>query len=150
MKATYVHTNLVANDWRKLSEFYRAVFACVPVPPERDYAGADLERGTGVPNASLRGVHLRLPGHGSDGPTLEIFEYGENLPDQPRAVNRPGYGHIAFSVDDVAAARNEVLAAGGSTVGDIVTLRTADGRDVSWCYVADLEGNIIELQSWDR
>ena len=150
MKATYVHTNLVANDWRKLSEFYRAVFACVPVPPERDYAGADLERGTGVPNASLRGVHLRLPGHGSDGPTLEIFEYGENLPDQPRAVNRPGYGHIAFSVDDVAAARNEVLAAGGSTVGDIVTLRTADGRDVSWCYVADLEGNIIELQSWER
>ena len=29
------------------------------------------------------------------------------------AVNRPGFGHIAFSVEDVAAARAEVLAAGG-------------------------------------
>ena len=148
MKAKYVHTNLIADDWRRLSEFYQKVFGCVPIPPERDYSGAALSSATGVPDASLRGVHLLLPGFGPDGPTLEIFQYGENLPDLPRAVNRPGFGHIAFEVDDVASAQSEVLAAGGSAVGALVSLETSDGREVSWCYVADVEGNIIELQAW--
>ena len=143
-----MHTNLIANDWKKLSQFYQAVFACVPVPPERDFAGPDLDRGTNVPDASLRGVHLRLPGHGPDGPTLEIFEYGTSLSGQAPAANRPGYGHIAFSVDDVNGACEEVLSAGGSMFGEVVTLTTTDGCRVTWCYVADVEGNLIELQSW--
>jgi hypothetical protein len=33
-------------------------------------------------------------------------------------------------------------------VGEVVTLTTADGRRVTWCYVTDPEGNILELQSW--
>jgi len=66
----------------------------------------------------------------------------------PPAANRPGWGHIAFVVDDVAAGRQAVLAAGGSAVGDVVTLETADGRSVTWCYVTDPEGNIVELQAW--
>lgn len=148
MDAKYVHTNLIANDWRKLSAFYQDVLGCVPVPPERNYSGPDLARATCIPGASLRGVHLRLPGCGADGPTLEIFEYGENLPDLPRAVNRPGFGHIAFEVEDVAEARSQVVAAGGSSIGDLVTLQTSDGASVSWCYVADIEGNVIELQAW--
>jgi glyoxylase I family protein len=64
----YVHTNLIARDWRALARFYEAHFGCVVVPPERDYAGAELEAGTGVAGAQLAGVHLRLPGHGGDGP----------------------------------------------------------------------------------
>jgi glyoxylase I family protein len=49
----------------------------------------------------------------------------------------------------VADARAQVLAAGGRAVGDVVTLTTAVGSRVTWCYVTDPEGNIIELQSWD-
>ena len=71
----YVHTNLVARDWRALTDFYQSVFGCEPVPPERDFAGPDLEAGTGVAGSTLRGIHLRLPGYGSDGPTVEIFTY---------------------------------------------------------------------------
>jgi len=37
---------------------------------------------------------------------------------------------------------------GGRPVGEVVILTTADDRQVTWCYVADPEGNIIELQSW--
>ena len=144
----YGHTNLIADDWERLAEFYEAVLGCVRVPPERDYAGDDLARGTGVPGASLHGVHLRLPGHGPDGPTLEIYTYGTNVAGSEPQANRTGFGHIAFAVDDVAAAREAVVDAGGGTVGDIVTLETADGRRVTWCYVRDPEGNIIELQSW--
>lgn len=144
----YGHTNLIARDWRRLAAFYERLFGCVSVPPERDYRGPDLDRGTGVTGAALRGVHLRLPGHGPDGPTLEIYTY-ESLEDAPKpAVNRPGWGHIAFAVDDVESARATVLGNGGGSIGDVVTLATADGRRVTWCYVSDPEGNIVELQSW--
>ncbi|HEY4768786.1 MAG TPA: VOC family protein [Candidatus Limnocylindria bacterium] len=148
MRARYGHTNLVARDWQRLAAFYVELFGCVVVPPERDYRGRDLEAGTGVRDAALRGVHLRLPGHGDDGPTLEIYTYEHGPQPLPTAANRPGWGHIAFAVDDVAAGRQAVLAAGGSAVGDVVTLETADGRSVTWCYVTDPEGNIVELQAW--
>lgn len=61
---------------------------------------------------------------------------------------RPGWGHIAFQVGDVAEAVEAVLAAGGGRIGETVTLTTADGRRVTWCYTTDPEGNIVELQSW--
>ncbi len=148
LQAKYVHTNLIAADWRTLANFYQHVFGCTPVPPERDLKGEALEAGTGIPGAALRGVHLRLPGYGDSGPTVEIFQYNQ-LADRPTtAVNRPGWGHLAFAVEDVAAARTEVLAAGGQPVGDVVTLQIASGAKVTWCYVSDPEGNVIELQAW--
>jgi len=145
--AKYVHTNLIAKDWRTLANFYQQLFGCVPVPPERDLHGEKLEAGTGIPGAHLRGVHLRLPGYGDNGPTLEVFNYNILASRGTTAVNRPGLGHIAFSVDDVAAAQKLVLQAGGRAVGEIVTLQVG-GAQVTWCYVTDPEGNIIELQSW--
>jgi catechol 2,3-dioxygenase-like lactoylglutathione lyase family enzyme len=146
--ARFGHVNIVAADWRRLVAFYVEVFGCEVVPPERDYAGSDLERGTGVPGAALRGAHLRLPGHGDAGPTLEIYQYTELEGRLPPAANRLGLGHVAFAVNDVDVARAAVLAAGGEAVGEVVTLATADGRRVTWCYVTDPEGNIVELQAW--
>ena len=141
---------MIARDWRALARFYEDVFGCRPVPPERDYRGRDLDAGTGLQGAHLTGAHLRLPGLGPDGPTLEIYNYDELAPAVPHVINRPGFGHIAFGVDDVARARDEVLAAGGGTVGEIVTLQTATGARVTFCYLTDPEGNIIELQSWSK
>jgi predicted enzyme related to lactoylglutathione lyase len=145
--ARYGHTNLIAQDWRALSSFYQEMFGCTPVPPVRDFTGPDLERGTGIPHAELRGEHLRLPGHGDGGPTLEIFNYNILEDKLPAAVNRPGFGHIAFVVDDVPAAREAVLAAGGGPVGEVVTLTNAAGARLIWVYVTDPEGNVLELQS---
>lgn len=145
--ARYGHTNLIAKDWRALSRFYQDLFGCKPVPPERDFKGPDLERGTGIPGAELRGEHLLLPGHGPNGPTLEIFNYNILKDRSAPAVNCPGFGHIAFVVDDVAAAREAVLAAGGHSVGEVVTLTNALGKQLTWVYVTDPEGNILELQS---
>jgi predicted enzyme related to lactoylglutathione lyase len=65
-------------------------------------------------------------------------------------VNRPGFGHIAFAVNDVQAAREAVLAAGGRAVGEVVTTSVASGAQVTWCYVTDPEGNVIELQAWSN
>jgi catechol 2,3-dioxygenase-like lactoylglutathione lyase family enzyme len=79
---------------------------------------------------------------------LEIFSYNRFEDRPPTAVNRPGLGHIAFQVDDVLAAHQAVIAAGGRPVGQIVTLTIANGARVTWCYVTDPEGNVIELQAW--
>jgi catechol 2,3-dioxygenase-like lactoylglutathione lyase family enzyme len=146
--ARFGHVNLIARDWRALADFYTRLFGCELVPPERDYRGDDLAAGTGVPGAVLHGAHLRLPGHGQTGPTLEIYQF-ETMPDGlPPAANRPGFQHIAFAVPSVAEARDAVLAAGGRAIGTVVTLQTADGRYVTWTYVTDPEDNIVELQSW--
>ena len=150
MQAKYVHTNLIARDWRALAAWYTTVIGCTVVQPERDYVGAELEAGSGVPGAHLQGVHLRLPGYGADGPTLEVYSYNVLAEGGSPAVNRPGYAHIAFAVDDVAQARAEVLAHGGRPVGAIVTLTTSAGTRVTWCYVTDPEGNAIELQAWAK
>ena len=93
---------------------------------------------------------MRLPGHGPEGPTLEVFNYNILRDRLDVAVNRPGFGHIAFIVDDVPSARDAVLGAGGRPVGDVVTLTTATGAKVTWVYVTDPEGNVIELQSWSK
>lgn len=146
--ARFGHVSIVAADWRRLAAFYGDVLGCEPVPPERNYAGADLERGTGVAGAALEGAHLRLPGLGLEGPTLEIYQYRRPADRLPSAANRLGLAHVAFVVEDVAQAQAAVLAAGGQKVGEIVTLTTADRRRVTWCYVTDPEGNIVELQSW--
>lgn len=148
IKSKYVHTNIIARDWQALAKFYQEVFGCAPVPPERHYKGADLERGTGVKESELHGVHLRLPGYDDNGPTLEIYSYTVQEKEVMRAVNRPGFAHIAFLVDDVERSRAVVLNAGGNAVGETVTLQTTTGAKVTWCYLTDPEGNIIELQSW--
>ena len=148
MRATYKHTNIVARDWRALAAFYRDVFGCVPVPPERDLSGAWLEKGTGVRDAHLTGAHLRLPGHGDGGPTLEIYQYARSEPRPAVAAEREGITHIAFEVDDVAAATRLVLERGGSLVGDIVSSEVPGVGLLTFVYVADPEGNIVELQAW--
>jgi predicted enzyme related to lactoylglutathione lyase len=149
IRARYVHTNLVARDWRRLARFYQDVFGCLPVPPERNLAGTEMEAGTGVTGARLQGMHLRLPGMGSDGPTLEVFQYSELAADVARVANRPGFAHIAFAVDSVADARDQVMSGGGAPVGEVVTVAVSTTARVTWCYVRDPEGNIIELQAWD-
>ncbi len=148
VRARFVHTNLVARDWRRVARFYQEVFGCVPVPPERDLSGPWLERATGVSGVHIRGVHLRLPGYGESGPTLEVFQYEPQAHPVAGVVNRPGFGHVAFAVDDVMAAREKVLAAGGHAVGEAVSLEVRGAGTVTFAYLTDPEGNVIEVQSW--
>jgi predicted enzyme related to lactoylglutathione lyase len=150
ISARYVHTNIVAHDWRRLADFYQSVFGCTPVPPERHLSGHWLESATAIPAAEIHGVHLRLPGFGDHGPTLEIFQYTPQEAGPKPVLNRPGLAHIAFAVDDVEAALAAVLAAGGTTVGERVTLDVPGAGHVAFVYVTDPEGNILELQRWSK
>ena len=148
MPAKYVHTNLIAKDWKRLSAFYQEVFGCVPVPPARDLSGDWLDQATGLKNAHITGEHLRLPGYGEVGPTLEIFQY-DDIPEQAAlSPNNPGFSHIAFSVEDVPATAQIIFEHGGSPVG-VLNVREIPGVGLlTFQYVRDPEGNIIEIQNW--
>ena len=146
----YVHTNIISSDWNTLATFYITVFNCKPVPPVRNQSGSWLDTCTGVRNAHIRGVHLRLPGHGENGPTLEIYSYSAMEDKLESLANRKGFGHIAFEVVDVAATLTEVIEHGGSALGEISGKKVEGVGYITVVYAKDPEGNILELQNWNR
>ena len=148
IRAKYVHTNLIARDWKRLARFYCEVFGCEPKGPERDLCAEWLEKVNAVPNAHLHGVHLRLPGYGDDGPTLEIFSYDHLIEGELPKSNQCGFAHIAFAVDDVDQALQAVIAAGGGRVGEIADAEVKAAGRIRLVYARDPEGNIVELQRW--
>lgn len=148
MKVKFVHTNIIARDWKKLAQFYIDVFGCEPVPPERDHHGVWIDRVTGIKDVRIRGMHLRLPGY-MDGPTLEIFSYNKQPENNELpAVNRPGLAHIAFLGEDVPYFYNKLLENGGGKLGEIVEKEIEGAGLLTVVYARDPEGNIIEILNW--
>ena len=146
----YVHTNIVAKDWRKLADFYIKVFGCTPVPPERNLSGAWLDKLTGITDVNIKGIHLSLPGY-ENGPTLEIFSYTpENDEVMSPGINRKGFAHIAFHADSVERVIEILLENGGSQLGDVVKKDYGDMGVLTAVYAADPEGNFIEIQNWGK
>jgi len=148
MSIRYTHTNIIAKDWRRVAQFYKEVFECVYIPPQRKQSGKWLEKGTGVQNAALEGVHLRLPGCGAEGPTLEIYSYAQMEEKLPPTANRQGLGHLSFSVDNVPEILNKVIENGGAALGEVVRREIEGIGKITFVYGADPEGNILEIQNW--
>lgn len=145
----YVHTNIIARDSQKLIEFYKNALNCKSIGEKRDLSGEWLDKLTGLENAHLTGEHLCLPGYGAEKPTLEIFSYDDMIENGHSKINQCGVAHIAFEVEDVQASLKSVLEAGGSQIGEIVKAEYENGVKAVFVYATDLEGNIIELQSFD-
>lgn len=147
-KIRYAHVNIIAKDWRRLAGFYEEVFDCVPVSSERDHHGPHTDALVGLKDVRVVGRHLRVPGHGENGPTIEFFNYSEQMAAQNPAINRPGFAHIAFEVEDFEGVRRRVLEWGGRDYGEKVTIDVAGAGRLTLVYMTDPEGNIIELQHW--
>ena len=147
IKAVYTHTNLICHNWRRLANFYTQALGCVLIQPERDLRGNAVEKGTGLREAHITGAHIRLPGYGETGPTLELFSYDSHTDEGEKKINRPGWCHIAFRVENVAEAVREVTSLGATLLGEIVTTPVGADKSVTWCYMTDPEDNIFELQS---
>lgn len=145
----YVHTNIVARNWKALAQFYIDVFGCEPLYPERDLSGEWIDQMTQIPEVRIQGIHLALPG--THGLTLEIFEYNqandrETLPH----INHYGFGHIAFHVSDVEAMLKKIITCGGASYGELIEKEIAGVGVLKAVYARDPEGNIIEIQNWKK
>ena len=145
----YVHTNLIAKDWRSLSNFYQKVFGCKLVGHQRDLSGEWIEDITNIKNVHIVGEHLQFPGYGDNPPTLEIFSY-ENSIEGDKQINAHGFSHIAFEVQDVGAIVELATKEGGLILGKIVAKDYGEMGTGTFAYIKDIEGNIIELQSWKK
>lgn len=146
----YVHTNIISKDWKKLSLFYQKVLKCKPLEQKRDLTGDWIDQLTGIPSAHIQGEHLLLPGYSDDHPTLEIFSYSGMEIDNSKQINNLGFAHLAFEVDDVRTTLKEIIAEGGGQVGDVVEANYPNNMKATFVYAKDIEGNIIELQSWHK
>lgn len=146
----FVHTNIAAKNWKSLSEFYIKVFNCKIKPPERKLSGGWLDQATGLQAAILEGVHLLLPGHGENGPTLEIFTYQNMHECGPIMANYVGLTHIAFEVHDVEQTLNVAINNGAQLLGKVTEKTVVGVGDLKFVYFRDPEGNIIEIQSWNK
>ena len=149
LKAKYVHTNLIAKDWKKLAAFYEKIFGCVKILPERNLSGIWIDDATNLSNINIKGIHLRLPGYGDSGPTLEIFQYNKSIEDRKAMINQHGIAHIAFLVDDVERVVEELIREGGTLVGKIVNADIEGAGNITFAYARDPEGNILEIQKWN-
>ena len=144
----YAHVNIIAKDWKRLMDFYIEVFDCEPVSSERDHRGPHTDALTAMEDVRVVGQHLRVPGHGKNGPTIEIFTFSEQMRSLKPAINRPGFAHIAFEVDDFEGARTQVKKWGGDDYGEKVTIDIPGAGKLTLIYMTDPEGNIVELQHW--
>jgi|SRR6516165_1804534 catechol 2,3-dioxygenase-like lactoylglutathione lyase family enzyme len=143
MTTSYSHTNIVARDPDRLARFYTEVFDC-PRVAERRWDGDWLGRGMGRPGTTLEVIHVQLPGAG--GATIEIFRMPDLRPGERATPDRPGLMHLAFFVDDIRHTLENLVSAGGESLGEIASVQIPDGDRVEFVYARDPEGNIVELQ----
>ncbi len=149
-KIKFVHTNIIAKDWRRLAQFYIDVFDCEPMYPERDLSGEWIEKITNIPNIAIKGIHLKLPGY-TNGPTLEIFEYNKlSTLDKIPLINDPGFSHIAFHVNDIEEILQKLISNGGEPYGELIEKEYDEIGILKVMYTKDIEGNIIEIQNWRK
>lgn len=148
MPIKFMHINLNAKDWIKLSKFYVEVFNCTPTSPERNLSGEWIYKMTNINEVKIRGIHLSLPGY-ENGPKLEIFQFEpEDLKEDYSHINKQGYGHLAFHVDNVEDMFEKAIQHGGKKLGEIVKSEIAGVGLLTAVYIQDPEGNFIEIQNW--
>jgi len=146
----FAHTNIAARDWKKIADFYINVFGCKIIPPQRNLSGEWLDKATGLTDAKLEGVHLLLPGHGDNAPTLEIFSYENSHDTAPIMANYIGFTHIAFEVKDVKSTLQTALKNDAKKLGEVVEKDVENVGILQFVYFRDPEDNIVEIQSWKK
>lgn len=104
--------------------------------------GLEVEFVFALEQFAFRGVMLR-----ADGYRLELLAREGSVPGLQaagpvEAALTRGFGHVAFDVPDVDAAYAALVAAGAT---DRMSPRPSPEPGVRMAYVADPEGNLVEL-----
>jgi lactoylglutathione lyase len=126
------HIGVVVLDLPRLTAWYCDTFGL-----EREFA-------TRLPAIDLDIEMLRHPAYGY---RVELLHRsgtrsGPKPPDPATAALEAGFGHVAFTVDDLDAVFISVVAAGA---GAVMAPQQSPEPGVRMAFVADPEGNLIEL-----
>ncbi|HET7900255.1 MAG TPA: VOC family protein [Candidatus Nanopelagicales bacterium] len=137
------HVGLVVKDLDRSIYFYHDVlglpFANEPTPW---FDGPELEKGVGVPGATLRQVSMWV------GPnsTMELIEYGNRELDNPVPPNNAlAAAHVCFKVADINATKAELESRGVVFYSDVNVVDSGPLAGWRWCYFSDPDGLALEL-----
>lgn len=136
------HVSLSTPDIDRIVAFYSAL---LEQPEPRRVGGKN-----GIGNEAMSGVtgldgtKVRMAWFQIRNLELEIFQYASHpteLPSEPRPVDAVGYNMIVFDVDDLSAAQEKFLSAGGTIETEPELM---DGAEI--IFGRDPDGNLIGLQ----
>ena len=131
MSGRFDHVGLTVADLAAMTAWYVDAF------------GLEVEFEFALDHVDFRGAMLRR----SDGWRIELLHRhgnaaGLQAANPVEAALTRGFGHFALDVPDVDAAYDTLLAAGAT---DRMSPRPSPEPGVRMAYVADPEGNLIEL-----
>ncbi|MCY4245711.1 MAG: methylmalonyl-CoA epimerase [Gammaproteobacteria bacterium] len=110
----------------------------------REMLGAEVSAPLDLPQHGVTTVFVTLPNI-----KIELMApLGDNSPIANFLARRPAGGmhHLCFEVDDITAARDRIIAAGGSVLGDGKPAAGAHGKPVLFLHPKDFCGTLIELE----
>lgn len=143
------HAGFTVPDLDKAIDFFVDAFGCQVVLRcgPYDNVGYVWPGETEAEPGSLRLAILR---HGSH--NVELLEYRDCTSCRLREPPRPaelGSGHIAFYVDDIVGAVDELRARPGVRIlGEIATEEEGPLKGLAWVYLLTSWGMLIELIRW--
>ncbi|MCV9965610.1 methylmalonyl-CoA epimerase [Pararhizobium sp. BT-229] len=126
------HIALAVPDLAEAAEKYRSVL------------GASVTEADALPEHGVTVVFVTL-----DNTKVELLEpLGEGSPIAAFLAKNPAGGmhHICYEVDDIVAARDSLVAAGGRVLGDGQPKIGAHGKPVLFLHPKDFFGTLIELE----
>ncbi len=110
----------------------------------RDTLGADVSRRVPLPEHGVTTVFVTLPNT-----KIELLEpLGENSP-IAKFLERNADGgihHICYEVDDILAARDQLIGKGARVLGDGNPKIGAHGKPVLFLHPKDFCGTLVELE----
>jgi methylmalonyl-CoA/ethylmalonyl-CoA epimerase len=108
----------------------------------RDILGAKVSEPHALPDHGVTVVFVELPNT-----KIELLQpLGDKSPIAKFLEKNPAGGmhHVCYEVDDIAAARDKLKAAGATVLGDIKT--GAHGKPVLFLHPKDFVGTLVELE----
>jgi catechol 2,3-dioxygenase-like lactoylglutathione lyase family enzyme len=145
------HVGFTVPDVDAAVRFFTDVIGCIKAYEIGPFQADDdwMARQLGVhPRAVLRKLAMLRC---QNGPNFEIFEYevdGQVL--VPPVNSDVGGHHLAFYVQDIAAAVAYLKARDVTVQGDVVTMQDGPSRGLSWVYFLAPWGMQLELVSAPR
>lgn len=136
------HTSYTVSNLERSLEFYVGLLGC-QVLWRREITDKYFRDIVGFPDCVVKAAHLSIPGTAH---TLELFEYV-----QPRGTsadvrtNNPGSSHIAFLVEDLSSAYEELKAKGVSFRSPPVMIDQGVHTGGYSAYMLDPDGITMEL-----
>jgi catechol 2,3-dioxygenase-like lactoylglutathione lyase family enzyme len=148
------HIGITVPSIEEASAFLEAAFGAevlydMQPSPGKEEVNSDLDSQSTLgigPNARWKSSRMLKLGRG---PSIELFEYTDDVQRDPAIASDYGIQHFAVYVDDIDAARQRVIDAGGrSLAGPSLLPGIESGDGNKWLYTIAPWGSLIELVSF--